>query len=316
MSSRRGPARPTRSPVAMRSVVAAPRVGIGVRLRAAGADLRAAQILQDRDLRVPRPPRPRGRGANVGAWRLVRAVREVQTEDVDAGGDERVEHRVVVAGRSDRGDDLRVPHVESDLNYGADRSGTPSNAISPRSTGRATRCSRTSPARATSTDLPLVDAEVGALLRVLATAARRDAHPRDRHRDRLLRHLARGRAAGGRHAVHDGVRRGSRARGPREFARAGLADRVTVIIGDAQRLLAKVAGPVRPDLSGRRQEAVRADARSARGSAPAGRTARDRQRAVERRGRAGFRPHAPSQRRRHAGDRRLQRAPERRTRRC
>ena len=43
--------------------------------------------------------------------------------------------------------------------------------------------------------LPLIDAEVGALLRVLATTIGGDAHPRDRHRDRLLGNLARGRAA-------------------------------------------------------------------------------------------------------------------------
>ena len=54
-----------------------------------------------------------GRGAHARerrALRLVRAVREIEPEDVGAGGDERVEHRVGIAGGADRGDDLRVPH--------------------------------------------------------------------------------------------------------------------------------------------------------------------------------------------------------------
>ena len=42
----------------------------------------------------------------------------------------------------------------------------------------------------TEQELPLVDAEVGALLQVLATGGRRQADPRDRHGDRLLGHLA------------------------------------------------------------------------------------------------------------------------------
>ena len=46
--------------------------------------------------------------------------------------------------------------------------------------------------------LPLVDAEVGALLRVLATSHWRDPHPRDRDGGRLLGHLARRRPAAGR----------------------------------------------------------------------------------------------------------------------
>ncbi len=41
------------------------------------------------------------------------------------------------------------------------------------------------------------------------------------------------------------------------FERAGLADRVSVIVGDAQVTIAKVAGTVRSDFSGRQQAAVR-----------------------------------------------------------
>jgi predicted O-methyltransferase YrrM len=92
-------------------------------------------------------------------------------------------------------------------------------------------------------DLPLIDAEVGALLRVLAVSldARRileigtaigysgvwlaGALPKDgmlltmeMNQDRAL-------------VARD------------NFSRAGLADRVSVMVGDAQRMLAKVAGP-------------------------------------------------------------------------
>ena len=92
-------------------------------------------------------------------------------------------------------------------------------------------------------DLPLVDAEVGALLRVLATAvgARRileigtaigysgiwlaGALPPDGILFTMEKDPARAAAA--------------RA----NFARAGMADRVSVMVGDAALLLAKVAGP-------------------------------------------------------------------------
>ena len=92
-------------------------------------------------------------------------------------------------------------------------------------------------------DLPLIDAEVGGLLRVLATAVGAG------------RVLELGTAVG-----YSGIWLAGalppggmlltmeldpeRARIAREnFARAGLADRVSVIVGDAQRMLAKVAGP-------------------------------------------------------------------------
>src|SRR5712692_8523363 len=92
-------------------------------------------------------------------------------------------------------------------------------------------------------DLPLVDAEVGALLRVLATAV--DA-------SRILEigtaigysgiWLAGALPAGGMLVTMEmDPERARIARG--NFARAGLADRVNVIVGDAQRMLAKVAGP-------------------------------------------------------------------------
>ena len=92
-------------------------------------------------------------------------------------------------------------------------------------------------------DLPLVDPEVGVLLRVLAMAVQ------------AKRILEIGTAIGysgiwlaGALPV-DGTlltiemdeQRAQQARG--HFARAGLSDRVSVIVGDAQRMLAKVSGP-------------------------------------------------------------------------
>jgi predicted O-methyltransferase YrrM len=92
-------------------------------------------------------------------------------------------------------------------------------------------------------DLPLVDPEVGALLRVLVLATR------------ATRVLEIGTAIG-----YSGVWMAaalpkdgmfitmevdeSRARIAREnFSRAGVGDRVNVIVGDAQRMLHKIAGP-------------------------------------------------------------------------
>jgi len=91
--------------------------------------------------------------------------------------------------------------------------------------------------------LPLVDAEVGALLRVLATAA---------NASRILEigtaigysgiWLAGALPPGGMLMTMEMSE--ERAREAREnFARAGLADRVSVIVGDANLKLAKVSGP-------------------------------------------------------------------------
>ena len=91
--------------------------------------------------------------------------------------------------------------------------------------------------------LPLVDAEVGALLRVLATAV---------NASRILEigtaigysgiWLARALPAGGMLVTLEFDE--DRAREAREnFARAGLSDRVSVVVGDAQLKIAKVSGP-------------------------------------------------------------------------
>jgi predicted O-methyltransferase YrrM len=91
--------------------------------------------------------------------------------------------------------------------------------------------------------LPLVDAEVGALLRVLATAI---------GASRILEvgtaigysgiWLARALPAEGMLLTLEiNEERAREARG--NFARAGVADRVSVVVGDAQLKLAKVSGP-------------------------------------------------------------------------
>ena len=91
--------------------------------------------------------------------------------------------------------------------------------------------------------LPLVDAEVGALLRVLATSI---------GATRILEigtaigysgiWLARALPAGGMLVTMEFNE--ERAREAREnFARAGVSDRVSVVVGDAQLKIAKVAGP-------------------------------------------------------------------------
>ena len=92
-------------------------------------------------------------------------------------------------------------------------------------------------------DLPLIDAEVGALLRVLATAI--GAH-------RMLEigtaigysgiWLAGALPKGG--MLFTMEKDPDRARTARDnFERAGLADRIGVIVGDAQVTIAKVSGP-------------------------------------------------------------------------
>jgi predicted O-methyltransferase YrrM len=98
-------------------------------------------------------------------------------------------------------------------------------------------------ARGQERGLPLVDAEVGALLRVLATAVG------------ARKALEIGTAVGysgiwiAGALPHDGMlitleMDGERAREAREnFERAGLANRVSIMLGDAQRTVSKVSGP-------------------------------------------------------------------------
>lgn len=98
-------------------------------------------------------------------------------------------------------------------------------------------------ARGAERKLPLVDAEVGALLRVLAMAVRAT---------KILEigtavgysgiWLAGALPAGG--TLFTLELDAERAREARDnFARAGFADRTNVIVGDAERMIAKVSGP-------------------------------------------------------------------------
>jgi predicted O-methyltransferase YrrM len=91
--------------------------------------------------------------------------------------------------------------------------------------------------------LPLVDAEVGALLRVLATAA---AATRILEIGTVIGYsgiwLAGALPPGGMLLTMEmSEERAGEARA--NFARAGLADRTSVIVGDAQLKIAKVSGP-------------------------------------------------------------------------
>jgi predicted O-methyltransferase YrrM len=91
--------------------------------------------------------------------------------------------------------------------------------------------------------LPLIDAEVGALLRVLVTAV---AATRVLEIGTAIGYsgiwLASALPPGG--SLFTMEMNGERAQEAREnFARAGVADRVTVIVGDANLKLAKVSGP-------------------------------------------------------------------------
>ena len=91
--------------------------------------------------------------------------------------------------------------------------------------------------------LPLVDAEVGALLRVLATAARAT---------RILEigtaigysgiWLARALPANGMLLTLE-IDEDLASEARQNFARAGVADRVSVVVGDARLKIAKVSGP-------------------------------------------------------------------------
>jgi predicted O-methyltransferase YrrM len=92
-------------------------------------------------------------------------------------------------------------------------------------------------------DLPLIDAEVGALLRVLATAV---------NATKILEigtavgysgiWLAGALPPGGMLLTMEmNAKRAGEARD--NFARAGLSERVSVLVGDARRMISKVAGP-------------------------------------------------------------------------
>jgi predicted O-methyltransferase YrrM len=92
-------------------------------------------------------------------------------------------------------------------------------------------------------DLPLIDAEVGALLRVLAVSiGARQVLEIGTAIGYSGIWLAQALPPGG--MLFTMEKDEARARRAREnFARAGVADRTSIMVGDAQRLVAKVAGP-------------------------------------------------------------------------
>lgn len=97
-----------------------------------------------------------------------------------------------------------------------------------------------------SRDLPLVDAEVGALLAVLATAigatkALEIGTAIGYSGLWIARALGSSSGGGTLMTIEMNPERAREAR--ENFERAGLADRVNVIVGDAQRMVAKVSGP-------------------------------------------------------------------------
>ena len=176
---------------------------------------RSCRIATSRPARAA-PPRARARTSR--ACDLVRAVREVEPDDVGAGGDERVEHGVGVGGGTDRRDDLRLAHVES-IHYGPDRS-RPRRALPERTRiARTMRCSTTSRAPAPSR---ICRSSTPRSARCCACWRRRSAPGASSKsaRRRLLGHLARRRAAGRRHADHDGEGPGPRARSRRRTSSA------------------------------------------------------------------------------------------------
>src|SRR5216684_602566 len=77
-----------------------------------GPNFGTAQILKDGNLALGafRGASHARVGGGVG---FVGAVRKVEPDDIDAGGNERIENRVGIGGRTDRRDDLGLPHVES-----------------------------------------------------------------------------------------------------------------------------------------------------------------------------------------------------------
>jgi hypothetical protein len=83
--------------------------GLVVR-EAAGADLRAGEVLQDRD-GTPELVRDRAHGLHHREVLVVLAVREVEAHHVDARLREALQHLTVTRGRPDGGHDLGATHA-------------------------------------------------------------------------------------------------------------------------------------------------------------------------------------------------------------
>src|SRR6185503_2001859 len=206
-----------------------------------GPDLRSREILQDGHVAsgsIGGAPDACD-GCRVG---LMRSMGKVEPDDVDTSLDHRVEHLVGTARGTNSGDDLRVSHTIRFFIMGQ---------IVPDAVERylAGLNHLVDPVLAqvaedgARQELPLVDAEVGALLHVLASSL---------GANRILEigtaigysgiWLASAIPKGGMLiTIELNQERAATAR--ENFAKAGLSDRVSVMVGDAGLLVTKVSGP-------------------------------------------------------------------------
>ena len=99
------PGSPAKSPTSITSAGASRQLQRPTAGEPAGANLRAAEILQDRDWTTG-GSRGAANAIDRGAMTAVSAVRKVQTKDVDARADQRANDIVAVGRRTDGGDDL------------------------------------------------------------------------------------------------------------------------------------------------------------------------------------------------------------------
>ena len=208
------------------------------------ADLRSGQILEYCDLSLGRC---RG-AANLldrSSVLFAGAVRKVEAKDIDAGRDELAKRHVAIARRADGGDDLGVSHRKQ-LTITAPMGQIVPDAIE---NYLATLNRLSDPlldeiARHGRTErLTLVDAETGALLYVLVTAVgARKALELGTAISYSSIWIARALPPGGMLFTME-LDPGRAKEARRNIERAGLSDRITVMVGDAALLIAKVAGP-------------------------------------------------------------------------
>ena len=140
----------------------------------AGADLRAAEILQDRDFASERP-RCRSNRLQDRAVALVRAVREVQAEHVDASGDQRFDHlRRLRAGPIVAMILVCLTHYRGhcERSMSADHAGTSARRTSRPSARLPHPELEAIAAEGRVGGLPIVDPQTGALLHALVRAGR------------------------------------------------------------------------------------------------------------------------------------------------
>ena len=144
------PGVPSKSPVAMRSFIAALQRDRGAPGKATRPDLRAAEVLQHGN-GAAGPIGSRSQACIGGAVCLVRTVREIEPEHIDAREHQLVEDVIAVAGRSEGGDDLRVAHRPSAYNrvrHGPNHPRAGGGVSRPAASAAPRQCSRRSRPRA------------------------------------------------------------------------------------------------------------------------------------------------------------------------